>query len=47
MPSVGKVPPPTNAPVPRSMHPILSADRMPYSAAYIGIFKVVQQSGTI
>ncbi|HEX4815640.1 MAG TPA: hypothetical protein VFV66_23095, partial [Nonomuraea sp.] len=42
MPSVGKVPPPTNFPAPWSMHPILSADRMPHSAHYIGTFKVVQ-----
>ncbi|WP_220183402.1 hypothetical protein, partial [Sphaerisporangium album] len=41
-PFVGEVPPPTNSPVTRNMHPILSADRMPHSAHYIGIFKVVQ-----
>ena len=42
MPFVGKVPPPTNSPAPRNMHPILSADRMPHPAHYIGTLKVVQ-----
>lgn len=46
MPFVGKVPPPTNSPAPGNMHPILSADRMPHSDHYIGIFKVVQHPAT-
>jgi hypothetical protein len=44
---VGKVPPTTNLAVPWNMHPILLADRMPHSAHYIGILRVVQQTGML